>query len=464
MVTPAHKPRVVIAEDDVRERQLVAATLRPDFEVFEADDHDGTYRLLQQHVPDVLLLDLNLRSGSLPECLALLNDLSQSDYDTLVIVLSDDRDKTTALKVMDAGAYDYFLKPADPTLLRTIIDRAVEKVRIQRENRILREELHRKDALGDLLGSTDAMRSLFESIRRVAQSNSTVAIRGESGSGKELVARALHDLSPRRQRTFVSVNCAALPETLMEAELFGYEKGAFTGATATKEGRVELANKGTLFLDEIGTLTLTLQSKLLRVLEERSVVRLGGKKPIKVDFRLVTATNEDLEDLVRQGRFREDLYYRIHVVPLFVPPLRERADDIPLLVDYFIKVYCAANHVTRKRISDEALQILKRYRWPGNVRELENVVQRMVLMTDDELILPKHLPRDIVQAAGGDTRGPRQFRIPTQGIKLEDEVLQYERRWLETALAQADGVKARAAELLGLNKDRMKYLCRKHNL
>ena len=464
MASSTPKPRVAIVEDDLRERQLIASVLRSDFEVLEATDHDGAYRLLQQNVPDVLLLDLNLPSGSLRECLALLNDLSQSDFDTLVIVLSDDRVKATALKVMDAGAYDYFLKPADPNLLRTIIDRAVEKVRIQRENRILREELHRKDALGDLLGSTDAMRSLFESIRRVAQSNSTVAIRGESGTGKELVARALHDLSPRRQRPFIGVNCAALPETLMEAELFGYEKGAFTGATATKEGRVELANKGTLFLDEIGTLTLSLQSKLLRVLEERSMVRLGGKKPIKVDFRLVTATNEDLEDLVRQSRFREDLYYRIHVVPLFVPALRDRVDDIPLLVDYFIKVYCAANHLPLKRVSDEAMQVFRRYRWSGNVRELENVIQRVVLMTDDELVVPKHLPRDILHGAGGDSRGGRQFRISSQGMNLEEEMIAHERRWLETALAQAEGVKARAAELLGLNKDRMKYLCRKHNL
>ncbi len=464
MPSSAPKPRVAIVEDDVRERQLIAATLRPDFDVFEATDHDGAYRLLQQHVPDVLLLDLNLPSGNVRECLALLNDLSQSDFDTLVIVLSDDRTKGIALKVMDAGAYDYFLKPVNPTLLRTIIERAVEKVNIQRENRILREVLHRKDALGDLLGSTDAMRSLFESIRRVAQSNSTVAIRGESGTGKELVARAIHDLSPRRQRSFVGVNCAALPETLMEAELFGYEKGAFTGATATKEGRVELANKGTLFLDEIGTLTLSLQSKLLRVLEEHAVIRLGGKKSIKVDFRLVTATNEELEELVRQTRFREDLYYRIHVVPLFVPALRDRVDDIPLLVDYFIKVYCAANHLALKRVSDEAMQVLRRYRWSGNVRELENVVQRLVLMTDDELILPKHLPRDIVHGAGSDSRGGRQFRISSQGMNLEEEMVSHERRWLEAALAQAEGVKARAAELLGLNKDRMKYLCRKHKL
>ncbi len=464
MVTPTPRSRVALVDDDAQTRQSLAAPLRGDYEVLEAVDHDGAYRLLREHEPDILLLDLNLPSGSLRECVALLNDLTQSDLNTLVIVLSDDRTKNTALKVMDAGAYDYFVKPFDPDLMRTIIDRGVEKVRIQRENRILREEIRRKDAFGDLLGSTDAMRGLFESIRRVAPSASSVVIRGESGTGKELVARAIHDLSPRRNRPFIGVNCAALPETLMEAELFGYEKGAFTGATATKEGRVELAHKGTLFLDEIGTLGPALQSKLLRVLEERSLVRLGGKKPIKVDFRLLTATNEDLEERVRQGQLREDLYYRIHVVPLFVPPLRERVDDIPLLIDYFIKVYCAANRISSKRVSDDALQILRRYRWPGNVRELENVVQRLVLMTDDELISAKHVPRDIVQVAGGDARSSRQFRIPSQGIKLEEELAGFERRWLETALATADGVKAKAAQLLGLNKDKMKYLCRKYDL
>jgi DNA-binding NtrC family response regulator len=464
MAAPTPQPKVAIVDDDPLTRQSLAAPLRGDYAVLEASDHDGAYRLLREHEPDILLLDLSLPSGSLRECVALLNDLTQSDLDTLVIVLSDDRSKSTALKIMDAGAYDYFHKPTDPDLLSTIIERGVEKVRIQRENRILREEIRRKDAFGDLLGSTDAMRGLFESIRRVAPSNSSVVIRGESGSGKELVARAIHDLSPRRNRPFIGVNCAALPETLMEAELFGYEKGAFTGATATKEGRVELAHKGTLFLDEIGTLGPALQSKLLRVLEERALVRLGGKKPIKVDFRLLTATNEDLEERVRAGQFREDLYYRIHVVPLFVPPLRERVDDIPLLVDYFIKVYCAANHVSPRRVSDDALQILKRYRWPGNVRELENVVQRLVLMTDDEIVSAKHIPRDIVQVAGGDSRSVRQFRIPSQGIKLDDELAAFERRWLETALATADGVKAKAAQLLGLNKDKMKYLCRKYNL
>jgi transcriptional regulator with GAF, ATPase, and Fis domain len=296
----------------------------------------------------------------------------------------------------------------------------------------------------------------------VARTSTTVVIRGESGSGKELVARAIHDNSQRRDRPFVPVNCAALPETLMEAELFGYEKGAFTGAVATKEGRIELARHGTLFLDEIGTLSLPLQSKLLRVLDEHALTRLGGTRSIKVDFRLISATNEDLEKLVRERRFREDLYYRIHVLTLFVPPLRERVDDIPLIVDYFIKVYCAANHWPPKRVADEAMEAMKRYPWPGNVRELENLVQRMVVMTDEDEIPLKQLPRDIREAASQPC--PDGFCLPSSGIRLEEEVKAFERRWVETALKEAKGVKVEAARLLGLNKDKLKYLCRKYEI
>lgn len=456
------KPNIAIVDDDGTLRLQLVAALKTQYNLFEGDSYQGAYRLLQEFDLDVLLLDLKLLDGTVREGLMLLRDLDQSDIDTLAIVLSDDPKKTTALRVMDAGAYDYFVKPVDPDVLRTIIERAVEKLRIDRENRILREELKRKDALGDLLGSTEAMRGLFESIRRVARSSSTVVIRGESGTGKELVARAIHDLSQRRDRAFVSVNCAALPESLMEAELFGYEKGAFTGATATKEGRVELAHRGTLFLDEIGILTPALQSKLLRVLEEHTLMRLGGTRTVKVDFRLLTATNEDLEELVRQRRFREDLYYRIHVVPLLVPPLRERVGDIPLLVDYFVKVYCAVNHLLPKRVDDEVLEALKRYPWPGNVRELENAVQRMVLMSDGELITGKYLPRDLAQTV---SRGARSgFRLPPSGFHLEEEVGAFERRCLEAALAEANGVKAQAAQRLGVNRDKMKYLCRKYSL
>lgn len=248
----------------------------------------------------------------------------------------------------------------------------------------------------------------------------------------------------------------------MEAELFGYEKGAFTGAATAKEGRIELAHQGTLFLDEIATLTPALQSKLLRVLEDRSLTRLGGKKTIRVDFRLICATNEDLEEMTREGLFREDLYYRIHVVPIFVPALRERVEDIPVLAEYFVSVYCAANRFSLKRISDEAMQALRRYTWPGNVRELENAIQRLVVMTEGDAIDLKDLPAEIVQAAG---RNPRnRFRLPAGGIKLDREIEEFERRWVQEALSQAKDVKSEAARLLGVDRNRLNYLCRKYGL
>jgi DNA-binding NtrC family response regulator len=430
--------------------------------VLEGEDFEDAYRLLQNEELDVLLLALPIESGGVKEATELLSRLVGSEIDTLVIVLSSDETKPTALKVIDAGSYDYFIKPIDNDVLRHLLERAVEKLHIQRENRILREEISRKNSVGDLIGSTESMKHVFDSIKRMARANTSVVIRGESGVGKELVARALHDQGPRRSRAFISVNCAALPEGLMEAELFGYEKGAFTGAAAMKEGRVELAHQGTLFLDEIGTLPPALQSKLLRLLEERALTRLGGKKSIRVDFRLITATNEDLEAMVRESRFREDLYYRIHVVPIFVPALRERSDDIPLLVDYFNRVYCAANGFPVKRISDAAMQALTHYSWPGNVRELQNVVQRLVIMTDAETVDLKDLPSDIIHAAGRDSRN--RYRLPATGIHLDREIEAFEKRWVEEALQQAKQVKAEAARLLGVDRNRLNYLCRKYSL
>ena len=329
MSAPSLMPRVAIVAEESALRRELENSLSNEFNIVKASGYEDAYPLLEQGSLDVIVLDVDSGDHKIQAGLDLLEALEASDVETPVIVISDDQKTRTALRMVGAGAYDFLVKPVNPAVLKVVIGRAVEKVRIERENRLLRQEITRKAQVGDLLGSTDAMRDLFESIKRVARSNATVAIRGESGSGKELVARAIHDQSARRDRAFVSVNCAALPETLMESELFGYEKGAFTGATATKEGRIEAAHHGTLFLDEIGTLGLSLQSKLLRILEDQTLMRLGGKKPIRVDFRLITATNEDLEKAVKEGRFREDLYYRIHVVPLFVPPLRERADDIP---------------------------------------------------------------------------------------------------------------------------------------
>jgi DNA-binding NtrC family response regulator len=456
------KPRIGIVVGDAVVRGKIAAALRSDNDVFEGEDYNAAFVLLQETDVDILLLGLPLPSGGVSECVELLQRLDGSEIDTLVIVLSEDTKRSSALKVIEAGSYDYFILPIDMEVLRMLIARGIEKLQIQRENKILREEIRRKDSLGDLIGSTDAMRHLFSSIQRMARSDANVVIRGESGVGKELVARALHDQGPRRSKPFISVNCAALPESLMEAELFGYERGAFTGAVATKEGRIELAEEGTLFLDEIATLTPPLQSKLLRVLEERALTRLGGKKAIKLNFRLVSATNENLEEMAKQGRFREDLYYRIHVVPIFVPPLRERSDDVPLLVDYFIQVYCAANQVPKRRVANDALAALQSYRWPGNVRELSNVVQRLVLMTDGNKITLKDLPPNIAQNLPSSAGGPAW--LPADGIDLNEEIEVYERKWVKAALEQSKESKVEAARLLRIDKNRMNYLCRKHRL
>jgi transcriptional regulator with PAS, ATPase and Fis domain len=286
-------------------------------------------------------------------------------------------------------------------------------------------------------------------------------IRGESGTGKELVARALVQFSMRSEKPFISVNCAALPENLIEAELFGHEKGAFTGAHAARAGHIELAHGGTLFLDEIGSLDLALQSKLLRVLEERTVQRLGGKSPKKVDFRLITATNDDVEAMVRAGRFREDLYYRIHVVPIHLPPLREREGDVPLLVEHFLRIYCAANKLPLKKVEPEVMDVLEGYAWPGNVRELENVVQRLILMVEAGTITVNHLPQQLLMSS---TAKQEALLIPEEGIDFDEEMQRIETAYLQTAMRRAGGKKAAAAQILRIDSRRMAYLCSKYRI
>jgi transcriptional regulator with PAS, ATPase and Fis domain len=288
-----------------------------------------------------------------------------------------------------------------------------------------------------------------------------VLIRGESGTGKELVVRAIVSLGSRSDKPFVSINCAALPENLIETELFGHERGAFTDAKTARPGHIELAHTGTLFLDEIATLGLALQSKLLRVLEDRAVTRIGGKVAKKIDFRLVAATNEDLEEMVHAGRFREDLYYRINVVPIVAPPLRERRGDLPLLVDHFLRIYCHANKKPMKHVESEVLAVMEDYAWPGNVRELENVIQRLVLMNDSPLIGLKHLPQQLLAASAVSQEA---ILIPEEGVNFDQEIAKIEVAYLTAALRRSEGSKIAAARLLQVDKQRMHYLCRKYHI
>ena len=416
--------------------------------------------LLSEVPLDAIILDIDALGESADDGIEALQELRGINEDFVLIALTRSRSRSIRLKAGQI-ADEFFVAPVDFQELQIVLERALEKRDTEVENRRLREQIVSKYSLGEIIGGSEPMRRVYDAITRLAESPTTVVIRGESGTGKELVARALVQLSNRSEKPFISVNCAALPENLIEAELFGHEKGAFTGAHAQRAGHIELAHGGTLFLDEIATLDLALQSKLLRVLEERSVQRLGGKTPKKVDFRLLTATNDDLEELVRAGRFREDLYYRIHVVPIFLPPLRERQGDIPLLVDHFLRIYCAANKLPLKKMDSEVIEVLEDYSWPGNVRELENLVQRMVLMGEGSTIVMKNLPQQLLYTS---TAKQESLLIPEEGLDFDEEMQKIQVAYLQAALRRTEGKKSAAASLLRMDSQKMKYLCRKYGI
>ncbi len=413
-----------------------------------------------EEVFDAVVADID-QQGSPEESLAVLGSLRQSNPDLMLVALTRSQDVQLRKEAIRKGIDEFFVAPVDFRTLQVVLERGLEK----------RMAMHGADAeapgmqghysFHELIGGSEPMLRVYEAIKRVADSNTTVMIRGESGTGKELVAKSIVAQGSRSDKPFISVNCAALPDSLIESELFGYERGAFTGAVSPKPGQFELAHGGTIFLDEIGTLGLELQSKLLRVLEEHTVQRLGGKLPKKIDFRLITATNEPLEEMVETGRFRQDLYYRIHVIPIFMPPLREREGDIAVLADHFLRMYCAANKMPPKRFDLEALDILEENPWPGNVRELENLVQRLVLMVDGDIIGPQHLPKQILYQSATQTEA---MLIPDDGIDFDREIERIEQAYLRAALRRAGGRKVTAAGLLRVNAQRMKYLCRKYGL
>jgi two-component system response regulator PilR (NtrC family) len=417
--------------------------------------------LTKQMALDGVLLDLDTAAATTSDGLELLAEIRRLNPDVVLIALTRSRSRSIRLKAGELGADEFFVAPVDAQELKIVLDRALEKRMTEIENRRLREQIVQKYSFCDLIGSSEAMQRVYEAIQRVAQSSSTVMLRGESGTGKELVARAIVTVGPRAQKPFISVNCAALPENLIETELFGHEKGAFTDAHEARPGRIELADTGTLFLDEIGTLPLNLQAKLLRVLEDRAVQRIGGKTSRKIDFRLITATNDDLETLVRAGRFREDLYYRVHVIPILLPPLRERPDDIPLLVEHFVRMYCVADRVPLKRVDPEVIDILQESPWPGNVRELENLIQRLVLMTSEPVITARHLPAQLLYTSATKQEA---LLIPEEGVDFDEEMARIEVAYLGAALRRTGGNKATAAKLLRMDKQKMHYLCRKYGV
>ena len=406
---------------------------------------------------DAIVLDLDSIGEGADDGVEVLQQLRQIREDLVLVVVTQSTDRSVALKASQAGADEFFTSPLDLQVLQVVLLRAIEKRKLRGQDIYPREQVEGKSAFCGMIGRSAPMQRVFQAIQAVADSNATVLVRGESGTGKELVAQAIVQSGDRKDKPFVCLNCSAIPESLLESELFGHEKGAFTGAEAAKAGLIEMAHTGTLFLDEISTLDPNLQAKLLRVLQEHATQRVGGRSVKKIDFRLIAATNDDLEDMVQKGRFREDLFYRINVVPILIPPLREREGDLPLLLDHFLRVYCAGNKKPLKQMQPEVIGILEDYPWPGNVRELENIVQRLVVMNDSPFIAAHHLPQQLLYSS---TASQEAILIPQEGVDFDAEMERIQIAYLNAALRRTGGRKSAAAALLHLDPQRMKYLCR----
>jgi DNA-binding NtrC family response regulator len=435
--------------------------LGADFHLSLATTEAEIKALLERPELHAILFNLDAIGDSTTDGLDVLEEIRKIRDDVVLAAFTRSTQHTIPLKASQAGANEFFLFPMNYEELKIVLFRAIEKLAHELEGRRVLQRVEDNAAFYGLLGKSLAMQKVYQAIEAVASTGASVVLRGESGVGKELVARAIVQCSERAAAPFICVNCSALPETLMESELFGYEKGAFTGADSAKPGLIELAQGGTLFLDEVTTLNLALQSKLLRVLQERSVQRLGSRGTKKIDFRLITATNEDLEACVRQGRFREDLYFRINVVPIFIPPLREREGDVSLLIAHFLRIYCAAAKRPLKTVDSDALEILEAFHWPGNVRELENIVQRLVVMVSSQNLALEHLPQHVLQHSA---TAQEAILIPEAGVNLDAEMERIQIAYLNAALRRTGGKKSAAAALLQIDGQRMKYLCRKLKL
>ena len=458
--TESARTTVVIVTTDEGVRPEAEASLG-EHDLLVLQSWDELAPVIRKQPPDAILLDLDTVGEGSKDGILALGELRALGPDVVLVGLTRSNSRNLRLQAVAARVDEYFVAPINFVELRSVLDRALEKRALEIECRQRQSELTQPESFCELIGTSEPMRRVYDAITRVAKSTTTVLIRGESGTGKELVARAMVALGPRAKKPFVSINCAALPENLIETELFGHEKGAFTDARTARAGHIELAHTGTLLLDEIATLGLALQSKLLRVLEDRAVTRIGGQSAKKIDFRLIAATNEDLEELVRTGRFREDLYYRINVVPIVLPALRDRAGDVPVLLDHFLRLYCGANNVPLKRLDPDVIQILEEDTWPGNVRELENLVQRLVLMVDGPVVKVQHLPQRLLY---NNATSQESLLIPEQGVSFDEEIAKIEVAYLTAALRRSGGSKIGAARLLRVDKQKMHYLCRKYRI
>lgn len=450
-------PKILIVDDEESLRFFMGEVLKKEGYLFEtASDGREAVEKLRSGEFKIVLMDIKM-----PRLNGLLamEKMKELDPDLLVILMTAFGSKKVALETLQKGAYDYFTKPFDLDEMRIVIKRAVERCRLQEEVKSLHDRLGENPPA--MLGDSPSMRKVSDLVRKVADSDVTVLITGESGTGKELVARAIHKQSPRRDRPFLAVNCAGIPESLLEAELFGHEKGAFTGAHQQKMGKFELAHEGTLFLDEVGEMPMGMQAKILRVLQEREIERVGGVKPITIDIRVIAATNKDLGAAVKADRFREDLYFRLNVVNIHLPPLRERLEDIPMLSRSFLKLYADKFNRREMKLGDQALAWLVRQRWPGNVRELENVIQRAVVLTEGNFLDLNDI-RDAVQASiesAAEPMGAGHLRDHLERVSSD-----IEKKLIEQALAEKDDRRGAAAKRLGISRKNLYNKMKKYGL
>jgi len=448
--------RLLLVTDEEKTREAISAEVAGlGAEVVHARDGEQALQLLSQRPVDGVITGLRLRGM---DGLTLLKRIQETNEHLPVILVTAYGTVAAAVQAMKAGAFDFIEKPFDQDGIRRTVQKALAVTRLVAENRVLREELERQYDFSAIIGTSPQVVAIMRLAGDVAVTNATALIAGESGTGKELLARAIHYNSRRAGHPFVAINCATLPENLLESELFGYEPGAFTSAEKRKKGRFELAEGGTLFLDEIGEMSLGVQVKLLRVLEQREFSRLGGTETLRADVRLITATNQDLAELVRNKEFREDLYYRINVFPITIPALRERTQDILPLARHFLRELMERTGKVVTNIQPEARRILLNYSWPGNVRELKNVLERAVILTQDSSIGPEHLPVRLQQERA--VLADVAVSLPPQGLSLAD----VERSLLEQALERSRYNKSRAARLLGLSRAKLRYRLKKHGL